>query len=87
MTAMADLVDRSWDVQRRIEERAKRLGKGKYGRVLKMARKPTSDEYSRVVLTTGLGIAAIGALGFVIYLVMRYGPDVVRGLFGIVGYR
>src|SRR2546425_13014480 len=82
---MADLVDRSWEVQRRIEERAKRLGKGRYGRVLKMARKPTQDEYSKVVLITGLGIAAIGALGFVIYLVMRYGPNFFRGLFGVVG--
>lgn len=82
---MADIVERSWDVQRRIEERMKRLGKGKYGRVLKMARKPTSDEYSRVVLVTGLGIAAIGAMGFVIYLIMRYGPDIIRGLFGTVG--
>jgi preprotein translocase subunit Sss1 len=31
-----------------------------------------------------LGIAAIGALGFVIYLIMRYGPDVFRGIFGVV---
>ncbi|HYV08669.1 MAG TPA: protein translocase SEC61 complex subunit gamma [Thermoplasmata archaeon] len=82
---MADIVDRSWEVQRRIEERVKRLGKGRFGRVLKMARKPTSDEYSKVVLITGLGIVAIGALGFVIYLIMRYGPGAIHGLFGIVG--
>lgn len=82
---MADLVDRSWDAQRRIEERVKRLGKGKYGRVLKMARRPTSDEYSKVILITGLGIAAIGALGFVIYLIMRYGPDIFRDLFNSLG--
>ena len=79
---MADIVDRSWDVQRRVEERLKRLGKGKYGRVLKMARKPTPDEFSRVVLVTGIGLVLIGALGFVIYLVMRYGPGLVKGIFG-----
>lgn len=78
---MAGIVDKSWEVQRRIEERAKRLGKGKYGRVLKMARKPTSDEYSKVVLITGLGILGIGLLGFVIYWIMRYGGDFLRGLF------
>lgn len=83
--AMADIVDKSWDVQRRIEERMKRLGKGKYGRVLKMARRPTPDEYSKVVMITGIGIAAIGALGFLIYLLMRYGPELIRGLFGILG--
>jgi protein transport protein SEC61 subunit gamma-like protein len=82
---MADIVDKSWDVQRRIEERMKRLGKGKYGRVLKMARKPTSDEYSKVIMITGIGIALIGALGFVIYLIMRSGPDLFRGFFKIVG--
>ncbi|OGS48637.1 MAG: protein translocase SEC61 complex subunit gamma [Euryarchaeota archaeon RBG_16_68_13] len=79
---MSGIVDKSWDVQRRIEERAKRLGRGKFGRVLKMARKPTSDEYSRIVLITGIGIAAIGALGFAIYWLMRYGPDFFRTLFG-----
>src|SRR6058998_843850 len=82
---MADIVDKSWEVQRRIEERAKRLGKGRYGRVLKMARRATPDEYSKVVLITGLGIAAIGALGFLIYLIMRYGPGLFHGIFGFVG--
>ncbi|HKZ89721.1 MAG TPA: protein translocase SEC61 complex subunit gamma [Thermoplasmata archaeon] len=83
---MADIpnkvVDRSWDVQRRIEERAKRLGKGKYGRILKMARRPTSDEYSRVVLITGIGLLLIGALGFAIYWILRYGPETFGRLFG-----
>ncbi len=79
---MADIVDRSWDVQRRVEERLKRLGKGKYGRVLKMARKPTPDEYSKVILITGIGLVLIGGLGFGIYLIMRYGGNVLRGLFG-----
>ncbi len=79
---MSGIVDKSWEVQRRIEERAKRLGKGKYGRVLKMARKPTSDEYSKIVLITGLGILGIGLLGFAIYWIMRYGGDWLRALFG-----
>ena len=82
---MADIVEKSWDVQRRIEERMKRLGKGKYGRVLKMARRPTPDEYSKVVMITGIGIAAIGALGFIIYLIMRYGPGFFSNLFKSVG--
>lgn len=82
---MADLVEKSWDVQRRIEERMKRLGKGKYGRVLKMARRPTPDEYSKVVMITGIGIVAIGALGFVVYWIMRYGPGFFGNLFKSVG--
>ncbi len=65
-----DIVDKSWDIQRKIEEKAKRIGRGKYGRILRMARKPTSDEYIRVLQITGLGILLIGAVGFLIFLIM-----------------
>ncbi len=81
---MADIVDKGWEVQRRVEERLKRLGKGKYGRILKMARKPTSDEFSKVIMITGIGLILIGALGFAIYLIMRYGGGVLSNLFGFI---
>ncbi len=76
------IVERSWEIQKRIEERAKRLGKGRYGRVLQMARRPTKDEYSRVVSLTALGILIIGAVGFLIYLIFTYGGPWLKGLFG-----
>ncbi len=79
---MAEIIDRGWEVQRRIEERLKRMGKGKYGRILKMARRPTSDEFSKVIIITGIGLIAIGALGFIIYFVMRYGGSFLTNLFG-----
>ncbi len=78
---MSGIVEKTWETQRRLEERAKRLGKGRYGRVLKMARKPTSQEYSRVVMITGLGLALIGFLGFLIYWLMKYGVAYFEGLF------
>ncbi|TLZ71032.1 MAG: protein translocase SEC61 complex subunit gamma [Methanobacteriota archaeon] len=78
---MPEIVDRSWEVQRRIEERAKRLGKGRFGRVLKMARKPTSDEYSKVVMITGLGLMFIGLTGFFIYWFMKYGYQYIENFF------
>ncbi|MCK4455785.1 MAG: protein translocase SEC61 complex subunit gamma [Thermoplasmata archaeon] len=65
-----DIVDKSWDIQRKIEEKAKRIGRGKYGRILRMARKPTTDEYIKVLQITGLGIILIGAVGFLIFLIM-----------------
>ncbi|MFP4169561.1 MAG: protein translocase SEC61 complex subunit gamma [Methanomassiliicoccales archaeon] len=70
-----DIVDKSWEVQKDIEDRAKRFGKGKYGRVLKMARKPSNDEYVRIIQITGLGLILIGGLGFLIYWLMNYLPD------------
>lgn len=65
------IMKKAWDLQHKIEERQKRIGKGKYGRVLKMARKPTSDEYSKTSKITGVGIILIGGLGFVIFLIAK----------------
>ncbi len=64
---MVDIVEESWNVQGRIEGRFKNIGKGKYGRVLKMARKPDNDEYVKVLQITGIGLTLIGGLGFLIY--------------------
>ncbi len=64
------IVDESEKLQRRIERRFSRIGKGKYSRILKMARKPTRDEYSKVITITGLGIILIGGVGFLIYLIL-----------------
>ena len=66
-----DIVEKSWEVQKTIEERVARIGKGKYGRVIKMARKPTKDEYVKTVTITGIGIILIGGVGFAIYLIWR----------------
>ena len=63
------IIDRARDVQYNIEARQKRIGKGKYGRVLKMARKPTNEEYQKTSKITGLGILLIGGIGFVVYLI------------------
>jgi protein transport protein SEC61 subunit gamma-like protein len=60
---------RARSLQQRIEEREQRIGKGRYGRVLKMARKPTNEEYEKTAKITGLGILLIGALGFLIYII------------------
>ena len=66
---MVDIVEESWNIQRRIENRAKNMGKGKYGRVLKMARKPETDEYIKVLQITSLGLFLMGGLGFLVYLI------------------
>jgi len=62
------IVDKAWDLQHDLESRQKRIGKGKYGRVLKMARNPTNEEYAKTSKITGLGIVIIGGMGFLIYL-------------------
>ena len=73
-----DIVKRSWRAQRKIEERAKRIGRGKYGQVLHMARKPEPDEYIRTLQLVALGLGLIGMLGFAIYYIMVFLiPDLV----------
>ena len=74
-------VDKAWAVQHKIEERQQRIGKGKYGRVLKMARKPTNEEYEKTAKIVGLGIVLIGLLGFVIYIIREIvAPWIMKAL-------
>lgn len=75
------LLDKAWAVQHKIEERQQRIGKGKYGRVLKMTRKPTNEEYEKTAKITGAGMMLIGALGFVIYIVRELvAPWILKAL-------
>jgi protein transport protein SEC61 subunit gamma-like protein len=75
--------NKSWKWQSKIESRIKNAGKGKYGRVLKMARKPTSEEYSKTLIITGIGIVIIGGMGFAIFLIWEYFPDFVNWAFNL----
>jgi protein transport protein SEC61 subunit gamma-like protein len=62
------LIDKAWEVQRKIEQRFQRIGKGKYGRVFKMARNPDPDEYAKTAQMTAIGILIIGLIGFTIFI-------------------
>ncbi|MCL4330250.1 MAG: protein translocase SEC61 complex subunit gamma [Candidatus Thermoplasmatota archaeon] len=62
--------DKLVEVQDRIEKKFGGIGKGKYARIIRMARRPTSEEYMKVLLITGFGIVLLGLVGFVIYLIM-----------------
>ena len=65
-------MDKINDLQHRIEARQQRIGKGKYGRVLKMARKPTNEEYEKTSKITGAGILLVGSIGFLIYIIIDF---------------
>jgi protein transport protein SEC61 subunit gamma and related proteins len=76
--------EKAWDLQHSIEARQKRIGKGKYGRVLKMARKPTDEEYAKTSKITGLGILLVGAIGFAIFLLATQVAPWVGEMLGIM---
>ena len=83
MKKEGSILDKAWEIQHKIEVRQERIGKGKYGRVLKMARKPTNEEYEKTAKITSLGILAVGALGFAIYMII---DQVIPWMLEALGY-
>ncbi|MCI4339325.1 MAG: protein translocase SEC61 complex subunit gamma [Thermoplasmata archaeon] len=61
-------LDRARRVQDNFDGRLRTVGHGKYGRILRMARRPTQEEYVKVLEVTALGAVLIGMTGFVIYI-------------------
>jgi protein transport protein SEC61 subunit gamma-like protein len=45
-----------------------------YVRVLKLASTPSWEEFSRVALIAGAGVALVGLLGFIIFIIMTFLP-------------
>ncbi|KAB3544132.1 MAG: protein translocase SEC61 complex subunit gamma [ANME-2 cluster archaeon] len=46
-----------------------------YTRILKLARKPTREEFIMIAKVAGAGILLIGVIGFLIYLVLTEVPQ------------
>lgn len=78
------LIQKAWDLQNNIEAKRNRIGKGKYGRVLKMARKPTNEEFVKSSQITGVGILLIGGLGFLIFLIVQQAVPWIAEQLGII---
>lgn len=82
-------IDRARRVQDTLDGRLKNVGHGKFGRILRMARKPDVDEYVKVLQVTFLGAVIIGGVGFMIYIFFtEVGPwawGQLQGVFPGVG--
>ncbi|HYA10364.1 MAG TPA: protein translocase SEC61 complex subunit gamma [Thermoplasmata archaeon] len=75
-------LDRARKVQDEVDGRLHNLGHGKYGRILRMARRPTADEYVKVLEVTWLGVALIGLIGFGFYIFFsKAGPWIWQNVF------
>ncbi|MCI4364068.1 MAG: protein translocase SEC61 complex subunit gamma [Thermoplasmata archaeon] len=75
-------LDRARNVQDQLDGRLRGVGHGKYGRILRMARKPSTDEYVKVLEVTALGAVIIGSVGFMIYVFFtQTGPWLWQNLF------
>ncbi|MDY5872311.1 MAG: protein translocase SEC61 complex subunit gamma [Candidatus Methanomethylophilaceae archaeon] len=60
--------------QEKLESRFSKLGTGKYGRILRMCRTPTADEYKKTLVIVTAGLALLGVVGYAIYWLMSYLP-------------
>lgn len=76
-------MERAKDLQNNLESKQKRIGKGRYGRVLKMARKPTHEEFVKTSKITFAGILLIGGLGFLIFLMASQVAPWIAGMLGL----
>jgi protein transport protein SEC61 subunit gamma-like protein len=47
----------------------------KYWRVVKLARTPTRDEYSKIAIVAAAGILLIGLIGFIVFLILNVLPQ------------
>lgn len=75
-------LDRARRVQDEVDGRLHNVGHGKYGRILRMARRPTSEEYVKVLEVTWLGAVVIGLTGFAIYIFFtQAGPWIWQNVF------
>jgi protein transport protein SEC61 subunit gamma and related proteins len=73
-----DIIKKIYEKQDWLEDKARGIGKGKYARVLKMAVKPTNEEFAKSLLVTGIGIMLVGAIGFAVFLLWEYVPKLVK---------
>ena len=58
------------DWQDEIESRVRGLQTGSYARILKMARKPSKEEFRLTVIVCGIGMFVLGGIGFVMLYLM-----------------
>ena len=61
-------IERAREVQERLDGHLRSVGHGKYGRILRMARKPDVEEYVKVLHVTTIGAILIGGVGFLLYI-------------------
>ena len=62
-------IERVWNTQQGLEDRFRRIGRGQYGRVLRVQRRPAYDEFVKPSWIVGVGMGIVGAIGFVVFLI------------------
>ena len=70
--------------QDKIEAQFRRITRGSWARLLRMARKPSKQEFRQTALICSIGLFILGGIGFAILVVMDdFFPWIIHDVFGI----
>ena len=76
--------DKVQDRQDAIEAQFRKISRGSWARILRMARKPTPQEFKQTSIICGFGLFILGFIGFVILILMdSFIPWLIHDVFGI----
>ena len=72
------------DTQDWIESQFRKVSKGSWARILRMARKPTPQEFKQTAIICGIGLFVLGAIGFGMLVLMdNFLPWIIHDVIGI----
>ena len=67
-----------------IEAQFRKISRGSWARILRMARKPTPQEFKQTSIICGIGLFVLGFIGFAILVLMdSFIPWLIHDVFGI----
>jgi len=70
--------------QDRIEAQFRKITRGSWARIIRMASKPSKQEFRQTSIICGIGLFVLGAIGFGILVVMdNFLPWLIHDVFGI----
>ena len=74
-----DIVQDKQDV---IEAQFRKVSRGSWARIIRMARKPTPQEFKQTSIICGIGLFILGLIGFIILLIMDdFIPWIIHDIF------
>ena len=62
--------DKVQDRQDAIEAQFRKISRGSWARIIRMARKPTPQEFKQTSIICGIGLFVLGFIGFVMLILM-----------------
>ena len=72
------------DKQDAIEAQFRKVSRGSWARILRMARKPTPQEFKQTCIICGIGMFVLGGIGFAMLVLMdNFLPWLIQDVIGI----